>query len=130
MTKPKDSTFNVPIAPAPKVASSRNAENEAIAMAKGLNLNDKKTANKLNQLGRTDQLEGHLHIAIVLAIYFIGALLAAAILILFLHMTSLKVWMTPEDVDRLSDFLFTGSVGAGLASLTTSRLKKERDDQV
>ena len=93
-----------------------------MAFALGLDLHDKQTENKLNQLGRDDSLDKHLHFAIILVLYLILGLAALSVLFIFVHMTNLIVWMSPEEVADLTELLTTGAVGGVIATVARSRL--------
>lgn len=117
-----DDQFNVPKASVTKTDISNRAENEAIAMAKGMDLNTTKTAQLLNRLNRTDALDGHLHRLVIYALYFIFILMGITILFIFVHYTNIWTWMEPTQVDKLVELLTTGAVGGAIATVAKSRL--------
>ena len=114
--------YPVPKARVPQSESSARSEKEAVAFALGLDLHDKQTENKLNPLGRDDRLDKHLHFAIILVLYLILGLAALSVLFIFVHMTNLIVWMSPEEVADLTELLTTGAVGGVIATVARSRL--------
>ena len=117
-----DDQFDVPRASVSTADISNRAENEAIAMAKGMDLNTTKTAQLLNRLNRTDALDGHLHRLVICALYFIFILMGITIIFIFVHYTNICNWMKPEQVDKLVELLTTGAVGGAIATVAKSRL--------
>lgn len=114
--------YPVPKARAPQAENSAKSEKEAAAFALGLDLQDKKTENQLHQLGRDDSLDKHLHFAIILVLYLILGLAALSVIFIFVHMTNIIKWMTPEEVSKLTELLTTGAVGGVIATVAKSRL--------
>jgi len=114
--------YPVPKAKALLVKSSEKSEKEVAAFALGLDLQDKKTENKFNQLGRDDSLDKHLHFAVISVLYLIVALVALAVIFMFIHMTNLFVWMSEAQVKDLTELLTTGAIGGALATIARSRL--------
>lgn len=121
--------FAVPKAPAPKPDTSDMAEDEAIAMAKGLNLESSRTAAKLKRLNRHDALDGHIHKLITVSLYFVFALVGVAVLFIFVHMTNVCSWMEPDQVANLTDLLTTGVVGGAIATVAKARLLSDQADK-
>jgi len=118
----KGKSYPVPKARAPQAESSNKSEKEAAAFALGLDLHDKKTEVQLNQIGRDDSLDKHLHFAIILVLYLILALAALSVVFIFVHMTNIIRWMTDEQVRDLTEMLTTGAVGGVIATVARSRL--------
>lgn len=120
--------FNVPKAGTPSSGPSGKAEDEAIAMAKGLDLESSKTATKLKKLSRSDALDGHLHKLITCALYFVFILVGLSVLFIFIHMTNICSWMQPDQVDELTELITTGAVGGAIATIAKSRLMSDNSD--
>lgn len=123
-----DDEFNVPKAGTPSSEPSDKAEDEAIAMAKGLDLESSKTAARLKRLNRSDALEGHLHKLITCALYFVFVLVGLSVLFIFIHMTNICTWMEPGQVSKLTEMLTTGTVGGAIATIAKARLISDQSD--
>lgn len=104
------------------------AERENQALALGLALDEKRTERKLNKLDRQDRVDGALHWLIIIAIYFVGFLIALMLFAMVFSMLFPGCWLAPDQINSMKDFLFTGGVGAGLATLARSRLGLEREN--
>jgi hypothetical protein len=95
------------------------------ALQSGRDLADKENQNKLNELTRSDSVSKHLHIAQVIGIYVLGAAICLLFLVLVWHYGAKTDWrfLSPEQLDKLQQFLFSGTIGGLLAGFGRGILK-------
>jgi hypothetical protein len=81
-------------------------------------LRDQQNLNKKNQLARTDSVGRHLHRAQVAVIYSGALALGLLFLVLFWHYgaSSNYRFLTAEEVNKLQQFLFSGTIGTVLGA--------------
>lgn len=118
--------FDIPAPDPGPQKPGKKAERENQAMAFDFDLGSKNTENKLNKMNRRDKMDGHLHLVLVILIYFVAALLALMLFALAISMVFEGFWLSDDRVQELQEFLFTGGVGAGLATMAQMRLGLER----
>ncbi len=114
-------TYPVPKARIVEPASSPRSEREAAAFVLGLDLKDKRTENKLRQLGRDDSLDRHLHIGLILILYVGLTLSLLSVIFLFLHMTNVMRWMSDTQIRTMTELLTTGAIGGVIATVARAR---------
>jgi hypothetical protein len=81
-------------------------------------LSAQETQNKKNELARSDSVGRHAHIAQILGIYVLGFSVSALFVVLAWHYGASSGWrfLTPEQLDKLQQFLFSGTIGGALAA--------------
>jgi len=116
------------IIPAPSqddVQPDVRAENEGIATATGMDLSSKQTDSAIKRLRRDDGLQDTLYLSLRILVICVAILIILSITTLVLHFILPATgdgfiprrWLEIGDVESLKDFLLSGAVGAGLASL-------------
>ena len=96
---------------------------EALQSARALS--DQENLNKKNELARSDKVGAHLHRAQVIGIYVLGAAICFLFLVLAWHYgaaTSYR-FLTPEQLDKLQNFIFSGTIGGLLAGFGRGMVK-------
>ena len=125
MSEPPEK-FHIPQPSLPNPDERAEKENQALAL--GMDLENKGTENKLNRFSRRDKMDGHLHLVLVCLIYFVAFLLACLLFAMTFSMLFEGYWLSEEKISEIREFLFTGGVGAGLATLAKYQLGSERND--
>ena len=95
------------------------------ALQSGRELANKENQNKLNELTRSDSVSRHLHIAQIIGIYVLGFAICVLFLVLVWHYGASTSWrfLSPEQLDKLQNFLFSGTIGGLLAGFGRNMLK-------
>jgi hypothetical protein len=88
------------------------------ALQSARDLSDQENLNKKNELERNDKVGWHLHRAQVIGIYVVGFALGSLFLILVWHYGAATDYrfLSPEQLAKLQQFLFTGTVGTILGA--------------
>lgn len=110
----------------PGISADQNAEREAAGLAFGLDLSSAQAVAELNSIGRRDALDDLLSRTVRYFIILAAILVGLAAVVLVYHYISPADWLflTEVRVERLKDFLFSGTVGAALTQLARSKLGK------
>lgn len=114
--------FVIPSPDEKDIVTDEKADKEAATFALGKNLEKKQTDNKLRALTRSDDLEQHLHKLLVCFLYLAFVLIAGCVVVLFMHYVTPFRWLSAEEIQNLKDFIFSGGVGAGIATLARNKL--------
>lgn len=88
-------------------------------------LADQETLNKKNELARSDSVSKHIHVAQIIGMYVLGFAVCALFFVLTWHYGASTNWrfLSPEQLDKLQQFLFSGTLGGILAAFGKSALK-------
>lgn len=100
------------------LSEGADAVAEAAAMAAGTDLSNRKDLNRFRQLLRDDKREGHIH-AILLLSLWVGSLLILAmfgVLVWNMSVATSCRFLTPEQMQTLQQFLFSGFIGGALTA--------------
>jgi hypothetical protein len=118
------SKFVIPIPDLRASSEDDKATREAIGYATGLDISKKETDNKLNTLDRTDSIGWHIHCVLVSTIWIAGLMLLFCSVVFILHLAGPDSWrfLDAQRYLELKNFLFSGTFGAGLATLAKSKL--------
>lgn len=83
------------------------------------------TQNKRNELARYDSVSRHIHIAQVIGIYVLGFAICGLFVVLTWHYGASTNYrfLSPEQLDKLQQFLFSGTIGGLLAAFGKGVLK-------
>lgn len=117
--------LNLPQPTPDEASEGKQALEEAAALATGTDLSDQEQLRR-NALFRADRTDTNLHRVAVCGIWVvaIGAFIMFAVLVLHLVLPLKHRFLEPDEVKRLTEFLFTGVLG-GLIAKGAERLKKE-----
>lgn len=102
---------------------------EAAAVAGGLDLSSRAELNRLNKLLRLDAMDGHVHRILVIGLYAFAACVALMFGSLVMSL-AFPSWapLTESQFDTLRDFLFSGGVGAAIATAARRVSDGKSDD--
>lgn len=109
--------LNLPQPTALEAGEGKQALEEAAAIAVGADLSDRKQLNEINALFRADRRDTHLYRVTVCGLWVAGTAILIMFLVLVAHKT-LPVGMRfldPDEIQRLTEFLFSGVVGGFVA---------------
>lgn len=110
----KNKEIVFPDVPPPILPEDERSLAESLGMAKGVDLSSREQINQLNRLIRQDNMDGHLHIVLTVAVYAIGFILIICVCCVIAGY-ALPDKYNPFDkdsLDRLKEFLLTGGFGA------------------
>jgi Flp pilus assembly protein TadB len=88
-------------------------------------LSDQENLNKKNELARNDSAGKHMHYAQLIGLYVLVFCVTALFVVLAWHYGASANWrfLSPEQQDKLQQFLFSGTVGGVLTGFGKNILK-------
>jgi hypothetical protein len=124
--KPKGK-FSFPKAQPPELLEDEKSLGEAAAFAAGIDLSSREKINKFNKLLRDDGLETHVYRIVCVGVYLVASVALLAFSFLAWHFLASPNyhWLTPEGVEKLQNFLFSGGLGAALTGIGKKFLKND-----
>jgi uncharacterized membrane protein len=103
---------------------------EAVALEKGLNLDNRQQLNKFNSLSRADKFDDHLHFIMIFGLYALFAIVAMMFVTIALQYVLPDKWryLSEDDTYKLQEFLFSGVIGGIIATLSKRIISGNGDD--
>jgi hypothetical protein len=116
----------IPSAPQDTANGDEKATAEASALASGVDLSSREQVNKFNRLLRDDGVDGHLNKIVVCGVWIVALAALAMFLAVVAHKLKPGFWLDDDQISDLQSFLFSGGIGAALASGGKRIFKNEK----
>lgn len=88
----------------------------------GRDLKAKKTDREIQRILNDGAVQNHLHNIIVVGLYVVGFAAISMFLVLVWHFITPWEFLSPEKIADIRQFLFSGTIGAGLSGLAKKYL--------
>ena len=107
---------------------SRDGMAEELAFAKGMDLRERRTRRKIDQMLREDEVHSHLHRIVVAGLYLLAASAALMFLAVLWHLVTPWKLLSDDQIADLKQLLFSGAIGAGASGLAKRYLGMNKVD--
>lgn len=109
--------LNLPHPNAGEIVEGKAAIAETAAVAGGVDLSSRAALNKVNALLRRDKMDNHVHLLLVIGLYFVGACILVIFGSLVWNMTFPNYRFLDEtQAAKLEAFLFSGALGSAVTA--------------
>lgn len=126
---PSRPAINLPVPRADELVGTADSAAEEMAMRTGRDLKAKKTDREIQKILNDGAVQNHLHKIIVVGLYVVGLAAIAMFLVLVWHFVTPWEFLGPEKIADIKQFLFSGTIGAGLSGLAKKYLGFESKDE-
>jgi hypothetical protein len=124
------SNINLPPPTPEEAGEGTKALEEASALAVGADLSSREALNKVNELFREDKRDTHLYLVTVIGLWIIGVVFFLLFAVLAVHkvLPHQYRFLDTDDIKSLTEFLFSGFLGALVTKGGESLVKKNKVD--